>query len=396
MVSPTQLSPQIPSNSWFYPPEIAEGLKAPDIPQRLVDEALACAWEYVRCITPHWTNWDRYVAYNRLILIMVVAEFKGELVQVQRGDDILGYNVQELLDTLFHGTTGYAAMCQEFWTFMLVTSEKSIQSRTHSELFRRYVNAIASGPRNWFRLRDCDGQARWAVAASLACNDMDDVWFAENEWQILMELGTTMYDAVAFYKHRAEGETNNTFAYVSPELRTDAYRVAREVLWALDAAQAAEPAWRIVLNFLRSFGGPIQTMMRRYRFVEQGLTIGVPEDTRMVEETRKNVKLWNRVDGQEEAAAHAWDETSYRRALEAEKEVMFEGFGDLLRAGSPHACEECNKNPVHLAAQQMYQFAGVRLCEACRREWDVYVGTLPERAVQAFPILQPLLRVRRG
>jgi hypothetical protein len=114
MVSPTQLSPQIPSHSWFYPPEIAEGLKAPDIPQRLVDEALACAWEYVRCITPHWTNWERYVAYNRLILIMVVAEFKGELVQVQRGDDILGYNVQELLDTLFRGTTGYAAMCQEF------------------------------------------------------------------------------------------------------------------------------------------------------------------------------------------------------------------------------------------------------------------------------------------
>jgi hypothetical protein len=97
--------------------------------------------------------------------------------------------------------------------------------------------------------------------------------------------------------------------------------VAREVLWALDAAQAAEPAWRIVLNFLRSFGGPIQTMMRRYRFVEQCLTIGMPEDTRMVEETRKNVKLWNRVDGKEEAAAHAWDETSYRRALEAEEEV---------------------------------------------------------------------------
>jgi predicted metal-binding protein len=126
------------------------------------------------------------------------------------------------------------------------------------------------------------------------------------------------------------------------------------------------------------------------------LTIGMPEDTRMVEETRENIKLWNRVDSKEEAAEHAWDETSYRRALEAEEEVMFEGFGDLLRQGSRHACEDCNKNPVHLAAQQMYQFAGVRLCEVCRREWDAYVGTLPDRAVQAFPILQPLLQVRCG
>ncbi|KAF7366621.1 BcABA3 [Mycena sanguinolenta] len=390
MVSPTPVSPE----ELFYPPEIAEGLKAPVIPQRLVDEALACAWEYVRCITPHWTNWKRYVAYNRLILLMVFAEFNGEVVQVQRGGDILGYNVQELLDTLFRGTAGYAAMCQEFWAFMLVTSEKNMKSRTHSELFRRYVNAIASGPRNWFRLRDCDGQARWAVAASLACNDMDDAWFSENEWQILMELGTTMYDAVSFYKHRAEGETNNTFAYVNPELRIEAFRMARQVLWAFDATQATDPAWRITLNFLRSFGGPIQAMMRRYRFVDQGLTIGLPEDTRMVEETRKNVKLWNRIDGKEEAM-HVWDETSYRRALEAEEEVMFEGLGDLLRQGSAHACEDCNKNPVDLAARQMYQFAGVRLCEACRKEWDAYVRALPDRAVEVFPVLEPLLQVGR-
>ncbi|KAJ6489124.1 hypothetical protein C8R45DRAFT_252068 [Mycena sanguinolenta] len=77
-------------------------------------------------------------------------------------------------------------------------------------------------------------------------------------------------------------------------------------------------------------------------------------------------------------------------------QINGQGFGDLLRQGSAHACEDCNKNPVHLAAQQMHQFAGVRLCEACRREWDAYVVTLPERAVQKFPILQPLLRVRRG
>ncbi|KAF7366653.1 putative aba 3 protein [Mycena sanguinolenta] len=393
MVSATQLLPQIPSDRWFYPPEIAEGLKAQDIPEQQVDEALVCAWEYARCVIPHWTNWKRYVAFIRLVVIGTVAEFKGELVQVQRGDDILGYNVQELLDTLFLGTPGHAAMCQEFRTFILVTSEKNSKHRTHSELFRRYVNAIASAPRNWFRLRDCDGLGRWTIAVALACNDMDDVWFSEDEWQILGELGLTIYDAVAFYKHRAEGETNSTFAYVNPELRIEAYRMAREVLWALDAAQVTkQPAWRIIINFLRTFGGPIHMTMRRYRFVEQGLTIGMPEDTRMVEETRKNAKLWNRMDGKE-AVTHAWDETSYLSALETEEKLMFEGFGDILRQGSAHACKDCSKNSVDLAARQMYQFAGVHLCETCRREWDAYVRAFPHRAAEVFPVLRPLLQV---
>ncbi|KAJ7798284.1 hypothetical protein B0H14DRAFT_3545356, partial [Mycena olivaceomarginata] len=245
MVSPTQLLAPNTLKQLVLPSQIAEGLKAPDIPQRLVDEALACAWESVTRHNPALDQLGPLRGLKPLILIMVVAEFKGELVQVQRGDDILGYNVQELLDTLFRGTSGYAR----------------------------------NGPETG---SDCGTATDRPVGrcCGLGLQRHGHVWFSENEWQILMELGTTMYDAVAFYKHRAEGETNNTFAYVSPKLRTEAYRVAREVLWALDAAQAAEPAWRIVLNFLRSFGGPIQTMMRRYRFVEQGLTIGMPEDTR--------------------------------------------------------------------------------------------------------------------
>ncbi|KAJ6481676.1 hypothetical protein C8R45DRAFT_1100107 [Mycena sanguinolenta] len=362
---------------WFYPPEIAEGLKAPDIPQRLVDETLACAWEYVRCVIPHWTK-GRYVAFSRLVVITVIAEFKGELVQMQRSHDILGYNVQELLDTLFRGKPGYAAI------------EKNSKSRTHSELFRHYVNAIASAPRSWFRLRDCDGPGHWTIAAALGCNDMDDAWFSESEWQILLELGLTMYDAVAFYKQRAEGETNKTFAYVSPELRTEAYRMAREVLWALDAAQATEPAWRIVLNFLRIFGGALHMTMRRYRFVEQSLTVGMPENARVVEETRQNVKSWNRIDGKE-ATARAWDDTSYLRALAAEDEVMFEGFGDLLRQGSAHACEDYSENPV-LYGRCISSPASA----SARREWDAYVRAFPARAVDVFPILQPLPQVRRG
>lgn len=52
----------------------------------------------------------------------------------------------------------------------------------------------------------------------------------------LCEIGDTMYDSVAFYKHRSEGETNSTFAYMPPDLRVQAFRQCREVLWALDAA----------------------------------------------------------------------------------------------------------------------------------------------------------------
>lgn len=81
-----------------------------------------------------------------------------------------------------------------------------------------------------------------------------------------------MYNVVAFYKHRAEGETNS--AYVDPGLREEAFRKFREVLWALEVAWGKDPARRCVVNFLRPFGGPIHMMMRRYWFVEDGLVMG--------------------------------------------------------------------------------------------------------------------------
>jgi len=37
-------------------------------------------------------------------------------------------------------------------------------------------------------------------------------------------------------------------------------------------------------------------MMRRYRFVEDGLMIGRPETDHVIAQTRQHVKLWNRVD----------------------------------------------------------------------------------------------------
>lgn len=120
---------------------------------------------------------------------------------------------------------------------------------------------------------------------------MDDLWFDEEQLQILGEIGVTMYDAVAFFKHRSDGETNNTFAYVDPVVRGETYKRTREVLWAFDAVWGSSSKRIVVLNFIRPFRGPLHMMMRRYRYVEDGMVIGKAEDEEVVEQARQNYKL---------------------------------------------------------------------------------------------------------
>ncbi len=168
-------------------------------------------------------------------MIGVIAEFRGSLVDVAAGNSILGYDLEALLDGVFgrSGSPRREDMARELRSFLLVTADKS-SSRRDSELFFRYVNGIAKSPETWFRLRDCDALARFTIAAALACNDIDDIWFTEDEISILTELSDTMYDAATFYKHRAEGETNSTFGYAGDDFRRESFRRSREVLWALD------------------------------------------------------------------------------------------------------------------------------------------------------------------
>jgi hypothetical protein len=40
----------------------------------------------------------------------------------------------------------------------------------------------------------------------------------------------------------------------------------------------------------------MSVVMRRYRFVEDGMMIGLPETSTVVKQARQNIKLWNRVD----------------------------------------------------------------------------------------------------
>jgi len=123
-------------------------------------------------------------------------------------------------------------MSREFRAFLLIVADKT-SDRRGGELFRRYVNALARSPRQWFRMRDGDALARLTIAGLLACNDMDDVYFSDAQFEILTELADTLYDAVAFFKHRSEGETNSTFAYVpTSSASTPFTRLARSCgLW---------------------------------------------------------------------------------------------------------------------------------------------------------------------
>src|SRR4051812_32588323 len=104
------------SDVWFYPPEIKGDLRGTQLPNRFVDETLSTAWEYTRCIIPHFTNWTRYIAYVRLVGISTVAEYNGMLVDVVAEDTILGYNVDNLLNDLFGGTRMHDDMAREFRT----------------------------------------------------------------------------------------------------------------------------------------------------------------------------------------------------------------------------------------------------------------------------------------
>ncbi|MFJ5306688.1 hypothetical protein [Streptomyces sp. NPDC088350] len=357
-------------DTWHFPADL-RGTFAPEgLTPRQADEALACAWEYVRTIIPAHTNRARYIALARLTAISAVAEFRGEHISPLKSPVIAGYDTGELLSTLFAGTAVHGDMAREYYSSLLITAEKS-SPQGNAELLGRYAAAIAHSPAQWFRIRDCDAQARLFIAAALACNDIEDAWLTEEQNQILTEICDAMYDAVAYHKHRAEGEICNTFAYADPDLRQHTYRTCRDTLWNIDAHWADTPERTPVVNFLRNIAGPIHMTMRRYRYVEDSLTLGNPETARTVDQARKNVKLWYRL------SPTAQDNNHYRDILANQGRVLFPGFAAILENAGP-TCFDCvypsqfTPAPAH--------FAGVRVCAEHRKAFDTHLGELPARA----------------
>ena len=387
-VDRVKISPNTLSDACFYPSELALDLQDCGLSQAVIKEVLACAWEYVRCLIPHYTNWSRYITFCRVISIACVAEYNGHMVKATKDGLLLGHRLEDLLDIIFAGTPGHAEMVREFQTFMLVTTTKTSDER-NSELFCRYIEILAKNPKDWFRLRDCDALLRFTIMAALRCNDLDDVWFQEDEFQILTELGDALYDSVAFYKHRAEGEASNTYAYAGESVRTESFRQYRQVLWALDVSWAQSPAHRCVVNLLRNFGGPIHMTMRRYRFVEDDLMLGLPETERIISEAKKNVKLWYR---QEATEGHRYDklDTSYTTTL-ANAEAYISGFTSILQLAGVERCTSCCYDYAY-GASSRGEFSGVQLCNSCRTEWQSYMTCFPQRVTFVFPCLKGALQ----
>ncbi|KAJ6559528.1 hypothetical protein B0H19DRAFT_1288899 [Mycena capillaripes] len=377
-------------DTWYYPPEIAGDLEDVDLPEDVKAETFACAWEYARSVIPHYTSWERYIAFMRIIIIGTICEFNGRTVDVMASDNLLGHSLSGLFDTLFQGIHNREDMEREYRSFLLFTAHKA-SDRRDGELFRRYANSLANSPRQWFRMRDCDGLARFTMMAALACNDVLDVCFTEPQFETLAEISITMYDAVAFYKHRSEGEVNSTFAYMPDNMRIKAFRQCREVLWALDAAMAHQRGFLIVANFLRMFGGAIHMLMRRYRFIEENLTIGVPETEGVVSLARANFKLWYRIDANKIKDVSEESIQCYKDVLARSDELLFPGLADVLEMSGDGDCDTCLYRASY-GAEASHRFGGVQLCDSCRVKWRGYLESFPDRAAKAFPVLVDMYR----
>ncbi|KAJ2973095.1 hypothetical protein NQ176_g6797 [Zarea fungicola] len=383
-LSASQNVPVSISDKWFYPEEIANDLKDIPLAESVKHETLNSAWEYTRCAVPFYTNQERYIALVRLNVIAVIVEFQGDLVDISSGDDICGYSVSKLLDTLFEDGSTNVAMGREYRTFLLFAAEKSSERR-HSVLFNRYINSMARSAEDWQRIRDADGLVRFTIMAALACNNLDSINYTDGQLAILSELAVCMYDAVAYYKHRAEGESHNTFAYGGNDLRIETFRKYREILWALDTSWQYQPEGIVVANTIRCIGGPIHMTMRRYRFVEDGLQVCKPETIEIVNQACDNVKLWNRI-GTMERPIIGLDR--YHDVIAREKTLLIKGLAGILE--SERHCNDC-------VFRQTYdnkvtgEFSGITLCSKCRSAWEEYIGSIAIRTAAVFPEITSVL-----
>lgn len=263
-------------------------------------------------------------------------------------------------------------MSREFRTFLLFTADKTSERRD-GELYGRYRTALAYSPEQWFRMRDADALVRFSIAAALACNDRNIACWT-GKFEVLAEIAITLYDAVAFRKHKTEGEICSTFAYVPCQDRTEAFKRARDVLWSLDANSDSEDT-RIVINFIRALGGPIHMTMHRYRFVEEDLTIGRPENDEVKALAHQNAKLWFR-DGRSDRLLA--DDRRYEYVMSQRKQLLFSGLGKILADSRDTACSKCHQICI-------FNEGGMHLCKGCERVWRVYLEMLPARVLSAFP-----------
>jgi hypothetical protein len=133
-------------------------------------------------------------------------------------------------------------------------------------------------------------------------------------------------------------------------------------------------------------------MMRRYRFVEDGLMIGRPETEDVVAQTRQHVKLWNRVDAAG-IQSSSTETARYRNVIAGSKKLLIDGLADMLEGSNEGDCVDCTyRHNLSYGAQASEEFGGVKLCDGCKEEWRSYLESLPARAAKAFPIRTKMSR----
>lgn len=278
-------------------------------------------------------------------------------------------------------------MSREYRSCILFTSEKSNPHRK-TNLFRTYTKALSYSPAQYVRMRDNDALARFAILSALVCNNYTAPVLTDAELALLAGISCILYDSVAYFKHSAEAETNTTFAYAPADTRVAAFRQYRDVLWALDATWArSDKARTLAVNFVRLGGGPIHVMMDRYRFVEEGLSMGkgVDDVETRIEDARDKIKLWNRVELRESSVKK--DGGLCEMLKEKRGDLMFDGLEEYLRREQDEYCSRCCYQNLNMAGSSTQRFSGVELCRDCKDEWRSYLETLHIRAGRVFPEL---------
>ena len=98
----------------------------------------------------------------------------------------------------------------------------------------------------------------------------------------------------------------------------------------------------------------------------EGLTLGKPEIKRIIADTRKNVKLWNRVDEQNKAKDQERESLEqYRDVLSMEKAFLFDGLAAILEGADEGLCSTCSYRETY-GAPQAHTFGGVVICAGCK------------------------------
>ncbi|MBH1937719.1 hypothetical protein I5Q34_26185 [Streptomyces sp. AV19] len=367
----------------LHPRVFPSAFCVPQIPQHEMEEIRRTGWEYLRCVIPEFRDPVPYEALGTLSAISVLSEYRGDLLDLTTGkwpgSDLFGVRADALLETASRVLDPRADLAREYTGSLLFILEKS--SHRNSDLFGYWIEGLGSSPQNFLRMRDTDGQGRFFLAYALASNGISE-WFPEEEVRALMEMMFVMYDGLAFFKHRAEADPCNLFAYAGGDLafRQEMYTVARNATWALDAHAYRDRRYRVAVTMARQMPA-VHLLMHRYRYVEDGMMIGKEETGKVVRNARENVKLWHR---REEAGPEA-TRSPLEELLSPVRHMLPDAVVDCMTRAAADRCPDCDRSAVSGTREEKV-FGGVRLCASCRHDWRRYLKGSWNRWSEVLPL----------